>query len=381
MGVYKFDDIAFNSTEKKKPVEEDKYTYLGLEHLDPDSIYVTRYGADVAPKGDKLLMKKGDVLFGKRRAYQKKVAIAPFDGIFSAHGMVLRPKEDVIDKEFFPLFIKSDYFLDEAIKISVGSLSPTINWRDLKELKFSLPSLEKQKQLAQVLWSIYETKEEYKKLIKATDELVKSQFIEMFGDTISDVQNFETVSLEKIFDKPQAGEWGAEDLKGVGIPVLRTTNFTDTGHVDYSDVATRIIDEKKVAKKLICNGDILIEKSGGSSDKPVGRVVFFDGEDRMYLNNNFTACLHLNGVYEISSLYAFYFMFINYWSGGTELYEGKTTGIHNLRLGDYLRGTFIPLAPIGLQEEFESMARQSDKSKLKEENYKSGMHELLLCTC
>ncbi|MBQ8165609.1 MAG: restriction endonuclease subunit S, partial [Lachnospiraceae bacterium] len=181
MAVYKFEDIAFNSTEKKKPVEEDKHTYLGLEHLDSDSIYITRFGADVAPKGEKLLMRKGDVLFGKRRAYQKKVAIAPFDGIFSAHGMVLRPKEEVIDKDFFPLFIKSDYFLDEAIKISVGSLSPTINWRDLKELKFSLPSLEEQKKLAQVLWAIYETKEEYKKLIKATDDLVKSQFIEMFS--------------------------------------------------------------------------------------------------------------------------------------------------------------------------------------------------------
>ena len=55
MGIFKFDEIAFNSTEKKKPVDEDKYTYLGLEHLDSDSIYVTRYGADVAPKGDKLI--------------------------------------------------------------------------------------------------------------------------------------------------------------------------------------------------------------------------------------------------------------------------------------------------------------------------------------
>lgn len=183
MGTFKFDEIAFNSTEKKKPVDEDKYTYLGLEHLDPDSIYVTRYGADVAPKGDKLVMKKGDVLFGKRRAYQKKVAIAPFDGIFSAHGMVLRPKEDVIDKNFFPMFIKSDYFLDAAIKISVGSLSPTINWRDLKELKFELPSLEEQRKLADVLWAIYDMKDKYKRLISATDELVKSQFIEMFKDT------------------------------------------------------------------------------------------------------------------------------------------------------------------------------------------------------
>ena len=179
MPKYRFDDIAINSTEKKKPVEEDKYTYLGLEHLDSGSLKVTRFGSEVAPIGEKLVMRKGDVLFGKRRAYQKKVAIAPFDGIFSAHGMVLRPKEDVVDKDFFPLFISSDYFLDAAIKISVGSLSPTINWKDLKTLEFELPSLEEQRKLAEVLWSINDTLDAYKKLLEMTDQLVKSQFIEM----------------------------------------------------------------------------------------------------------------------------------------------------------------------------------------------------------
>lgn len=176
MAKYRFEQIAINSTEKKKPVEEDRFTYLGLEHLDSGSLKVTRFGSDVAPIGEKLVMRKGDVLFGKRRAYQKKVAIAPFDGIFSAHGMVLRPNKDVIDPDFFPLFISSDYFLDAAIKISVGSLSPTINWRDLKILEFELPDLETQRKLATVLWSINDTMESYKKLISATDELVKSKF-------------------------------------------------------------------------------------------------------------------------------------------------------------------------------------------------------------
>lgn len=194
MAKYRFDQIAINSTEKKKPVEEDRFTYLGLEHLDSGSLKVTRYGSEVAPIGEKLIMRKGDVLFGKRRAYQKKVAIAPFDGIFSAHGMVLRPKEDVIDKDFFPLFISSDYFLDAAIKISVGSLSPTINWRDLKELEFELPDLDTQRRLAAVLWAMNETMDSYKELIEATDELVKSQFIEMFGDpkNSADAVSFET---------------------------------------------------------------------------------------------------------------------------------------------------------------------------------------------
>ena len=77
MKKYRFDEIDFNCTEKKKQTEADKDTYLGLEHWDSGCLTVSRFGSDIAPIGEKLIMKKGDVLFGKRRAYQKKVAIAP----------------------------------------------------------------------------------------------------------------------------------------------------------------------------------------------------------------------------------------------------------------------------------------------------------------
>jgi type I restriction enzyme S subunit len=363
MARYKFDQIAFNSTDKKKPVDEDKEHYIGLEHLDSGSLKVTRWGSEIAPKGEKLLMKKGDVLFGKRRAYQKKVAIAPFDGIFSAHGMVLRPKTDVIDPDFFPLFIASDYFLEAAIKISVGSLSPTINWRDLKELEFDLPPIPVQQKLAKVLWAINDTKGAYQQLIQETDELVKSQFIEMFGDPLSDYYEDESAALSAVFEKPQSGEWGNDDIDGNGVPVLRTTNFTDDGYITYEDVVTRDIDRDKTKDKFLQPGDILIEKSGGSGDKPVGRVVLYEREPNKYLSNNFTARLHLNGKYNLSRLYTFYFMFVNYKRGGTKLFEGKTTGIHNLRLDEYLKNTSIPIPSAEKQNRFVNLAQQSDKSK------------------
>lgn len=196
MPKFRFTEIAINSTEKKKPVEEDKFTYIGLEHLDSGTLTVSRWGSDIAPIGEKLVMKKGDVLFGKRRAYQKKVGIAPFDGIFSAHGMVLRPREEVITKEYFPLFISSDYFLNEAIRISVGSLSPTVNWKDLKDLEFTIPSIEEQKRITPLIWAAIEAKNAYKEQIRCTDDLVKSQFIEMFGDPNN---NANTVSFETAF--------------------------------------------------------------------------------------------------------------------------------------------------------------------------------------
>lgn len=182
MTRYRFDQIAENSTAKKKPEESDRDRYVGLEHLDPGTLEVTRWGAEVTPKGDKLLMKKGDVLFGRRRAYQKKVGIAPFDGIFSAHGMVLRPKADVVDPMFFPFFISSDIFLDEAIRVSVGSLSPTANWKDLRTLEFDLPSPGKQRELAGILSEAESLKGHYRKMLTTCDDVVKSQFVEMFSD-------------------------------------------------------------------------------------------------------------------------------------------------------------------------------------------------------
>ena len=223
MSKYRFDQIAINSTAKKKPTEEDKYHYIGLEHLDSQNLIVSRWGSEVAPKGEKLLMKKGDVLFGKRRAYQRKVAIAPFDGIFSAHGMVLRPNEEVVDKDFFPMFISSDYFLDAAIAISVGSLSPTINWKDLARLEFDLPPMEEQGRLAEALWSINDTLQAYQNLLTQTDALVQAQFVEMFGAktncTIGDV--CQLINGDRGKNYPSG-----KDRVSVGIP------FINAGHLD-----------------------------------------------------------------------------------------------------------------------------------------------------
>ena len=192
---HRFDKIAFNSTAKKTPTESDKEHYIGLEHIDSECLEITRWGSNVAPIGEKLIMKKGDVLFGKRRAYQRKLAIAPFDGIFSAHGMVLRPNEEVVDKKYFPFFMSSDLFMERAVQISVGGLSPTINWKDLREQEFPLPSLAEQKVLADKLWAAYRLKESYKKLLAATEEMVKSQFIEMFGNPLSSVQRYQLKKL------------------------------------------------------------------------------------------------------------------------------------------------------------------------------------------
>ena len=255
---HRFEDIAVNSTIKKKPTEADKDTYLGLEHLDSRDLAVTRFGAEVAPIGEKLIMQKGDVLFGKRRAYQKKVAIAPFDGIFSAHGMVLRPKENVVDKSFFPLFISSDYFLDAAIKISVGSLSPTINWGALKHLEFELPSLDEQRSIAEVLWAAIDTRNAYRRLILLTEQLVKSQFVEMFGDLVRNEKGLPTMPLSDcciINPRKSDDKRLHNELELSFVPMAAVS---EKGAVDLTE--TRTYKEVRTGFTYFAENDVLFAK-------------------------------------------------------------------------------------------------------------------------
>ena len=162
--VHKFEDLVENAREQVMPIKEDSKKYIGLEHLDSGSLHVRRWGTKIQLKGTKFRMKKCDLLFARRNAYLKRVAIAPHDGLFSAHGMIFRSKNDVILPDFLPFFISSDLFMDRAIEISVGSLSPTINWGTLRHEGFSLPPLDEQKRLADLLWSVDETIEHYIKL-------------------------------------------------------------------------------------------------------------------------------------------------------------------------------------------------------------------------
>ena len=134
-----------------------------------------------------------------------------------------------------------------------------------------------------------------------------------------------------IIGKVLSGEWGTDDETGDGIPVLRTTNFTNEGVVNYNDVVTRMITKKNIEEKYLRKGDILIEKSGGSVKFPVGRVIYFDGEDNTYLFNNFTGLLRVKDREIWYPRYVFYSLFANYKRGGTRAFENKTTGLHNLK--------------------------------------------------
>lgn len=142
--------------------------------------------------------------------------------------------------------------------------------------------------------------------------------------------------LVEITGKALSGEWGRDDGDDIGIPILRTTNFTNEGFINYENVVTRIIVKKNIEEKFLRHGDIIIEKSGGSDKQPVGRVVFFDGPEHKYLFNNFTGLLRIKDKAKWEPKYVFYSLYSNYKKGGTKAFENKTTGLHNLKTDDYV---------------------------------------------
>nr|WP_294861593.1 restriction endonuclease subunit S [uncultured Fluviicola sp.] len=159
---FRFEKIANRVAESVDPKTTDLEIYVGLEHIDAEDIHIKRFGTPAEVSGGKLKCYPGDVIFGKRRAYQRKAAVVDFEGICSAHSFVFRANPEVIHPKLFPFFLHSDQFMHRAVDISVGGLSPTINWGDLKGQEFLLPPKEEQAKLAELLWAMDEVIEKEK---------------------------------------------------------------------------------------------------------------------------------------------------------------------------------------------------------------------------
>ena len=355
MAKYRFEQIAINCKEKVKADDIDTSTYIGLEHLDPGCLHVSRWGSAVPIKGDKIVMHEGDVLFGKRNAYLRRAAIAPHDGAFSAHGMIFRPREAVVDKDFFPLFIASDYFFDTAIRISVGSLSPTVNWSDLKNQEFDLPDLDTQRKLAKVLWSLNDTKEAYKKLIAATDEPVKSQFMEMFGDPVTNEKGWPIVRLDSVADI-RIGPFGSllhkEDYIEGGHALVNPSHIIDGKIVPDQELT--VSDEKYnlLSTYQLEKGDVVLGRRG-----EMGRcaVVTVSG----MLCGTGSMIIRPNG-----KIRPYFLQRMLASPSFRKVIENKAVGVTMMNINvPIVSSLMLPLLPASLQDEYIAFVQQSDKSK------------------
>jgi restriction endonuclease S subunit len=150
--VVKFGELAECITERvDDPAEAGVERYVGLEHLDSESLKIARWGKPTDVEATKLHFYPGDIIFGKRRFYQRKLAVADFEGICSAHAFVLRVRRETVEPDFLPYFMLSGQFFDRAMMISVGGLSPTINWSTIARQEFAIPARPEQRRIADTM--------------------------------------------------------------------------------------------------------------------------------------------------------------------------------------------------------------------------------------
>ena len=180
--------------------------YLGKGHGECGEIAITERGdlkADVGMLGFKFrfAFKPKDTLFFSRSFALRKAGMATYEGLCSDSTYILRTKNDnILLPEYLPAVLQSELFWDYCDTNHTGGVNFLINWGTLADYEFELPPIEEQRVLAKKLWAAYELKEAYKKMIAATDEMVKSQFIEMFDFEDLTLSNPSNSFSEKCYD-------------------------------------------------------------------------------------------------------------------------------------------------------------------------------------
>lgn len=151
----KFGDVVHNANETSRDLTADGIDrVVGLDHLNPGSLRLERWDSlESLPDGTTFTrkFKPGQVLFGKRRAYQRKVAVPDFEGVCSGDILVFEPADKRMLAEFLPYLVQSDGFFHHALGTSAGSLSPRTKWAELAKYEFALPPIEEQRRMVTLL--------------------------------------------------------------------------------------------------------------------------------------------------------------------------------------------------------------------------------------
>lgn len=353
-------DVAVEHKETCKG-SKDGYPIVGLEHLIPEEITLTAWDEGSENTFSKMF-RKGNVLFGRRRAYLKKAAVAPFDGICSGDITVIEAKPDRILPELLPFIIQNDDLFDFAVGKSAGSLSPRVKWEHLKNYEFELPDMEKQKELAELLWAMDNTKKSYQKLIVATDELVKSQFIEMFGDPVKNPFGWPTMTLDQATKEIVSGQClngDAGKLQPGQKAVLKVSAVT-YGSFDANEYKV-LRDTKQITKGIYPQkGDLLFSRA--NTREYVGATVLIDQDyPELMLPDKLWKLIFKH---EIMPMFAKQFLsHPEIRKVLSSMATGTSGSMYNISM-EKLKRLEIIVPNINQQKEYIHFVEQSDKSKL-----------------
>ena len=352
MAVVKFGDIVrdvkINVDRTSNPYEH----YVAGDHMDSEDLTLHRYGNfatdDVGPAFTRIF-KPGQVLYGSRRTYLKKIAVANFEGICANTTFVLESKDDsLFDNRLLPFIMFSDAFTRWSIAHSKGSTNPYVLFSDLADYEFDLPPIAEQRVIADKLWAAYRLKESYKKLLAATDEMVKSQFIEMFGD--GKYPLYELCSITEEWQKGQAFKKDNIRIDGTNPCIHYGELFTKYGPI-ITEVISATSDEVVKSSRI---GDILFPASDVTPDGLARcSVIMHEG---VLLGGDIIVLRPKKG-----NLPEYLSWAINMQK--KQLLKRVTGSVVRHMSAKGLRTVQIPIAPIDKQKQFINVVKQADKSK------------------
>ncbi len=271
-----FGEVCKNlNLSEHEPLASGIERYVGLEHIETGNLHIKRFGnvAEGTTFTKKFL--SGHVLFGKRRAYLKKAAIADFDGICSGDILVFEANEKIIHKKLLPFLVSSDRFFDFAVQTSAGSLSPRTKFQDLTKFEFLLPPKEQQAKLAEFLWAGDDVVEKYTDLEKT---IVKSILYytdkELFYSKPKKELRKKQKLIEYCVNKPKYGANAASKPYVLNSPrYIRITDINDDGRLIETGIVS--IDSENYEEYLLHEGDFLFARTGNT----VGKTFLFRNSD------------------------------------------------------------------------------------------------------
>ena len=352
---HRFDEMAVMVNDRiEDPAEADVEYYVGLEHLDSESLSIQRSGSPSDVEATKLRFRAGDIIFGRRRVYQRKLAVAHFDGICSAHAMVLRAKPEVAWPEFLPFFMQSDLFMERAKEISVGSLSPTINWEALAKEVFTLPPLEEQRRIAEVLsaaTNLAHCHDEAAGIVERISASLLFQFIRgaHLGGLVHD-ERFGHYSprfpLTPVGDLLLATQYGlsAPSTSGGKYPMLRMMDLSD-GLATEEGLCSVDLSDEDFGRYRLEDGDVLFNRT--NSHDLVGRT----GVYRLAGDHVFASYLVRLKTDASVLLPDYLCAFLNSPLGRRQVMRFATRGVSQTNVNvSNLRNVRIPLSSIDYQQ-------------------------------
>ncbi|NKZ15511.1 hypothetical protein HGA11_31530 [Mycolicibacterium septicum DSM 44393] len=328
-----FGDVVRNVNQTlRNPDEAGIDRIIAMEHLDPGELKISRWGS--TENGTTFIRRvtPGQTLFGKRRAYQRKIAYAEFAAICSGDIYTFEADETQMLSEFLPFLVMSNEFFDHALGTSAGSLSPRTNWRDLANFAFDLPPLDEQDRIANLLWAV----ESHHRALSEERRALESALGVFLDETYRAAEGPE-VAIDSLCAHIVGGVWGSPegendvDVLALGPRVYASGEPELT--TDGSPV--RSVSESQAASRLVRPGDIVLERSGGTFTQLVGRVVIAGDVVGACIPTDFQRLLR-PAENLVEPRYLFWRLRRDWLAGVPRDYSKRTTNIANLSVKQYL---------------------------------------------